>query len=418
MLRTRPQGENEPWQEVLPPTHCYSQQDDILVGTPTGRRYLAESEDMIGLFINNLVLRARFAPQLTFRELLAQMRQATIDAFSNDELPFEDLVAALDVPRSRGNAPVFQHLFIHRNNTHSRWEIPGLKLSRVPLHSGGSKYDLTLSVIEEGARMSGTLEYSSDLYEHESAERIAAHYMALLGKAIESPDKPLALLDMLENTEREALLHQWNPAATPYPAIDPHQLAYGRSRRAADKRRYPFPRPHRQSAKTARLPHRTGEIETHLEAHPMVKQCVAVAREDGRGEKRLVAYLLANTNEPVDADALRSFARERVLLQAPTIRQLAEAINARFTPLHTVFVPLREGKPGAPVMLLVAGGGGHVFSFMNFARALPFDVTVYGVKPLGIDNIDELPKTFEGMAEKYVSELEEICPDGPFIVSG
>jgi thioesterase domain-containing protein len=97
---------------------------------------------------------------------------------------------------------------------------------------------------------------------------------------------------------------------------------------------------------------------------------------------------------------------------------MAEAINAHFTPDDSVFVPLREAAPGSPVLLLVAGAGGHVFSFLNFARALPFEATVYGIKPFGLNNIDELPATFEAMATKYIADLEKICPDGPFIVSG
>ena len=116
------------WKLLL---HRYTQQDDIIIGTPTGRRYLAETEGMIGLFINNLVLRTQFTPTLTFRELLAQVRQTTIDAFTHDELPFEDLVAELRPERTSGVSPFFQHLFIHRNATHSRWEIPGLTLTPV-----------------------------------------------------------------------------------------------------------------------------------------------------------------------------------------------------------------------------------------------------------------------------------------------
>jgi amino acid adenylation domain-containing protein len=264
-----------------------------------------------------------------------------------------------------------------------------------------------------------------------------------------------------------------------------------------------------------------GEIESHLEAHPSVKQCVVIAGDDQRGEKRLVAYLLADAGETIDAETLRAFARERmpeymipstymvlqslpltpngkvdrkalpypeilsdsdamngdyvapgnetedilaqmwmeilgidkvsvmdsfqdlggtslsaaslmvriraqfgysfspdVLLQAPTIRRLAESINEQFSPENSAFVLLREAAPGAPVLLLVAGAGGHVFSFLNFARALPFEATVYGLKPFGLDNIDELPTSFEAMATKYIAELAKVCPEGPFIVGG
>ena len=872
------------WQLLL---HRYTGQDDILVGTPTGRRYLAETEDMIGLFINNLVMRARFTPGLTFRDMLTQVRRATIDAFSADELPFEDLVAALELPRGRAGAPLFQHLFIHRNNTHDRWEIPGLALCPVPLHVGGSKFDLTLSILEEGARMSGTLEYSCDLFEHASAERIATHFIALLGRAIENPDKPVALLDLLASGEREALLRRWNPPATPILPLHPHQLVEqqaaawpdapavvgerqtltyselnARANRLAARLRslgvgpgalvavcmerspdlvvallavmkaggayvpldpaFPIKRLHymvensqakvcisergaidrlgpvqaeiillepgdasletgeaedqpavgslddlayviytsgstgkpkgvqvvrrglvnfldsmrrepgiergdvlhsltticfdiaglelflplisgaqvvikpqrlaldsgqlldsmqrtgttimqatpvtwrmlldqgwrgsprvkvlcggeamspelaeqllatgcevwnlygptettiwssvrrvrvREDAINLGTPisnttflvcspeltlqpfgvpgelliggdglacgyfgleemtrekfiehpfepgarvYRTGdlvvrqasgdirflgridnqvklrgfrielgEIETQLEAHPSVKQAVVVARENKRGDKRLVAYLLATPSVSINTGTLREHARSRmpeymipsafvvlekfpltpngkvdrkalpdpvslpeaessggayqapesetesilaqmwaeilgidsvstagsfedlggtslsaailmarvraefgrsfspdILLQAPTVRQLAKAIDELFTPVSTVFVPLKEAPVGAPVMLLLPGAGGHVFSFLRFAKSLPFEATVYGLRPFGVDNIDELPKTIEEIAAKYVSLLLAIHPEGPFIVGG
>jgi amino acid adenylation domain-containing protein len=209
------------WQLLL---HRYTQQNDILVGTPTGRRYLAETEDMIGLFINNLVLRTDFSAAPTFRQLLTQVRHTTIDAFTHDELPFEDLVAELRPARTSGVSPLFQHLFIHRNATHSKWELPGLKLTPYHMHVGGSKFDLTLSMLEEGAQISGTLEYSSDLFTRETAERIASHFVTLLGSALEAPDRPVAQLEMLGRDERNALLYQWNPPATAYPSERTHEL--------------------------------------------------------------------------------------------------------------------------------------------------------------------------------------------------
>jgi non-ribosomal peptide synthetase component F len=209
------------WQLLL---HRYTQQDDILVGTPTGRRYLAESEGMIGLFINNLVLRTDFSANPTFRELLAQVRQTTIDAFTHDELPFEKLVAEVRPDRSGGVAPLFQHLFLHRNQTQNKRELAGLKLTPVPMHIGGAKFDLTLLLVEEGQHLAGTLEYSSDLFERETAERMARNFVALLHSALANPDLPVTQLDLLTVEERDQLRNQWNPPATRYPNARPQEL--------------------------------------------------------------------------------------------------------------------------------------------------------------------------------------------------
>ena len=111
------------WQCLL---YRYSGQQDILVGTPTGRRYRTETESMIGLFINNLVVRSQCQPRLSFREYLAQVRATTIEAFSHDEVPFEKIVSEINPERIQGVSPFFQHFFIHRNATKLPWRLGDL----------------------------------------------------------------------------------------------------------------------------------------------------------------------------------------------------------------------------------------------------------------------------------------------------
>lgn len=202
------------WQLLLA---RYSGQDDILVGTPTGRRYQTQTEDMIGLFINNLVMRARLSEDLSFRGLLAQVRQTAIDAFSHDELPFERLVEALQPPRQANTFPYFQHFFIHRNATNSRWAIPGLEVEPLRLHPGGSKFDLTLSVLED-EQLSATIEYATDLFDRDTVERLAENYVQLLAAAIEEPDKPVSQLRLVSEPEAAMLVGGWNPPRVDYPA--------------------------------------------------------------------------------------------------------------------------------------------------------------------------------------------------------
>jgi amino acid adenylation domain-containing protein len=210
------------WQLLL---QRYSGQSDILVGTPTGRRYLPQAEGMIGLFINNLVMRARVDEAMSFRDLLAQVRESAIDAFSHDEVPFEVLVAELRPPRTPGASAYFQHYFIHRNATHSAWSLPGLQLDPLHVHSGGAKFDLCLSVLEDEHQLCATLEFSSDLFDPEAAERIAANYVQLVDSAIESPDLPVSRLEIVSRAERALLVETWNPPPSPYPAEHcTHQL--------------------------------------------------------------------------------------------------------------------------------------------------------------------------------------------------
>lgn len=202
------------WQLLLA---RYSGQDDVLVGTPTGRRYQTQTENMIGLFINNLVMRSRLSADMTFRQLLAQVRQTAIDAFSHDELPFEKLVEVLRPPRQENTFPYFQHFFIHRNATNARWEIPGQEVEPLRVHPGGSKFDLTLSVLED-EQLSATIEYAKDLFERETVERLAANYVQLLEAALEEPDRPVSRLHWVSHEETALLVERWNPPPVEYPS--------------------------------------------------------------------------------------------------------------------------------------------------------------------------------------------------------
>jgi amino acid adenylation domain-containing protein len=203
------------WQLLL---HRYSGQEDLAVGTPTGRRYRSETEGMIGLFINNLVLRARFTEGMSFEELVLRVRQTCIDAFEHDEVPFESLVAELAPARSSGAPPFFRHFFIHRNASQSGWALPGLELEPIVQHHGTSKFDLTLSILETEHELSGTLEYSSDLFEREGMQRLTENYITLLGAALATPAMPVAQLGLISEAEREFTIRAWNRTDREYPA--------------------------------------------------------------------------------------------------------------------------------------------------------------------------------------------------------
>jgi nonribosomal peptide synthetase DhbF len=195
------------WQLLL---HRYSGQNDIAVGTPTGRRYRPETEGMVGLFINTLVLRSRFRDGMSFSDLLGQVRQTALDAFEQDELPFESLVSELSPARESGSSPFFRHFFIHRNAVQSTWSLPGLEVQALQCHPGTSKFDLTLSVMETEERLTASLEYSSDLFDHSTVERMAGHYQTLLKSALMEPDLPMMALPMVTAPEHRELVEELN----------------------------------------------------------------------------------------------------------------------------------------------------------------------------------------------------------------
>jgi amino acid adenylation domain-containing protein len=169
----------------------YSGQQDIAVGTPVAGRQRLELEPLIGVFINTLVLRARISPGQSFRELLAQVRTTTLDAFAHQEMPFELLIEELRPVRDSSRSPLIQALFQVRNLPDAPVEIAGLHMEKVPLDLHTSKLDLALDVTELAAGLDCQFEYNTDLFDAATIHALADDYEKLLRNLVAQPDLPL-----------------------------------------------------------------------------------------------------------------------------------------------------------------------------------------------------------------------------------
>ncbi|MBZ4336622.1 non-ribosomal peptide synthetase, partial [Corallococcus sp. AS-1-12] len=190
--------------------HRYSGQDDISVGSPIAGRNVAESEELLGLFVNSLVLRARLGEATTFRQLLAQVRETTLGAYAHQDLPFERLVEALRPARDLSRPPLFQVMFVHDQDAQRELALPDLTLRPLGVEQRTSKFDLTLflSVTPDG--LSGAFEYNADLFDASTLERMAGHLQHLLGAAVAQPALPLCHLPLLPEAEAHQVLRGWN----------------------------------------------------------------------------------------------------------------------------------------------------------------------------------------------------------------
>ncbi|QAT84764.1 non-ribosomal peptide synthase [Corallococcus coralloides] len=190
--------------------HRYSGQDDISVGSPIAGRNVAESEDLLGLFVNSLVLRARLGEATTFRELLAQVRETTLGAYAHQDLPFERLVEALRPARDLSRPPLFQVMFVHDQEAQRELALPDLTLRPLGIEQRTSKFDLTLflSVTPDG--LGGAFEYNADLFDAATLERMAGHLQHLLRAAVAQPALPLSRLPLLPEREAHQVLRDWN----------------------------------------------------------------------------------------------------------------------------------------------------------------------------------------------------------------
>ncbi|WPB73717.1 non-ribosomal peptide synthase/polyketide synthase [Archangium violaceum] len=213
----------------------YSGQDDVCVGTPIAGRRHAELEGMLGCFVNTLVLRARPSADLTFRELLAQVRATTLGAFAHQDLPFEKLVDAVQPERQLGRSPLFQVMFVLQNAPTPALSAPGLGVRQVDLEGWKSTFELTFSLTKTAEGFAGFIEYSTDLFEASTIERMAGHFQRLLEAITAHPEQRLADVSLLSTEERRRLLVEWNDTRVE-PAGEPcaHQLFEAQVARAPD----------------------------------------------------------------------------------------------------------------------------------------------------------------------------------------
>ncbi|WP_437669410.1 amino acid adenylation domain-containing protein [Sorangium sp. So ce131] len=183
--------------------HRYAQQDEIVVGTSASCRHPPETEDLLGFFLNTLVLRTDLRADPTFRELLGRVRAVSQAALSHQDVPFATLVQALQPKRVPGQNPLFQVAFVLEPPVPAI--DPGWSLSQLDVDTGASKFDLMLELDEREDGIIGRIEYSTALFDARTIERMAGHYEALLAGAARDVDQRLSRLPLLTPAEQREL---------------------------------------------------------------------------------------------------------------------------------------------------------------------------------------------------------------------
>ncbi|WP_459746952.1 condensation domain-containing protein, partial [Pseudomonas sp. 3A(2025)] len=199
--------------------HRYSGQRDIRVGVPTANRNRVETERLIGFFVNTQVLKADFDVSTTFGELLQQVKAAALGAQVHQDLPFEQLVEALQPERSLSHSPLFQVMFNHQAAVNSgRHTLPGLTVEGVSWDSQTAQFDLTLDTSEAEHELVASLIYATALFDASTIERMARHWVALLEQVVIQPTQRLTELSILSADEYRQIVHKWNRTEVSYPA--------------------------------------------------------------------------------------------------------------------------------------------------------------------------------------------------------
>jgi amino acid adenylation domain-containing protein len=188
----------------------YTGQEDLVVGSPIANRNRREIEDLIGFFVNSLVMRAHVSSETTFRELLAKVREVSLEAFAHQDVPFEKLVEELQPERNLSHSPFFQVLFHLQNALTEELCLPGLSVNVINSETKQAKYDLVLAAFEAEDGLKAVLNYNTDLFEPETVARMAKHFQRVLQAAVETPDQQISRLPMLSEAEESQLLFAWN----------------------------------------------------------------------------------------------------------------------------------------------------------------------------------------------------------------
>ncbi|HHW2159572.1 TPA: pyoverdine non-ribosomal peptide synthetase PvdD, partial [Pseudomonas aeruginosa] len=193
----------------------YSGQADIRVGVPIANRNRVETERLIGFFVNTQVLKADLDGRMGFDELLAQARQRALEAQAHQDLPFEQLVEALQPERNASHNPLFQVLFNHQSEIRSvtpEVQLEDLRLEGLAWDGQTAQFDLTLDIQEDENGIWASFDYATDLFDASTVERLAGHWRNLLRGIVANPRQRLGELPLLDAPERRQTLSEWNPA--------------------------------------------------------------------------------------------------------------------------------------------------------------------------------------------------------------
>ncbi len=195
----------------------YSGSRDFCIGYPVAGRGRSQTTDLIGFFVNTLMLRCQIDGETSFYGWLAQLREQALQDQKHQELDFGQLLEALNTPRNTSHAPLFQVMLAVQNVPSADLKLPGLTVETIALANKSAQFDLTLFVEESGASLRMAFEYNSDLFEPDSVARLSGHLQILLAGACQHPESAVSRLPLLNDDEYRQSTLDWSGRDAAYP---------------------------------------------------------------------------------------------------------------------------------------------------------------------------------------------------------
>ncbi|MFS1513888.1 amino acid adenylation domain-containing protein [Chengkuizengella sp. SCS-71B] len=195
----------------------YTKQEDIIVGSPITGRTHSDLKDLIGMFVNTLAMRNEPKESYTFKQFLQKVNRNALQAFENQDVPFEALVEKLNVKRDLSRNPIFDVMFVLQNMGTPSVKFDDLLCEQLPINHQHSKFDLTLEAIEEEQGMTLNFEFNVDLFHKSKIERLAHHFKQLIYIVTEQSNIQIRDMDFMSNEEKKKILYQFNNTEREYP---------------------------------------------------------------------------------------------------------------------------------------------------------------------------------------------------------
>ncbi|MBT2572355.1 amino acid adenylation domain-containing protein [Bacillus sp. ISL-51] len=197
--------------------HKYTGQEDIVVGTPASGRNHPDIESMIGIFIQTIGIRTKPHANKRFADYLEEVQRQTLDAFENQDYPFDRLVEKLNVQRETTGKSLFNTMFVFQNIDFHEIRHNGCTFTVKERNPGVSLYDLMLTIEDAGQQLEMHFDFNPGQFEKETIEQITSHYISILNSLVKQPEMTLSSVPMLSDTEQHQLLMEFNDTETPYP---------------------------------------------------------------------------------------------------------------------------------------------------------------------------------------------------------
>ena len=194
----------------------YCQQEDISVGSAAANRNKLGTQNLIGLFLNTLVLRSEVSGKKAFTTLLKEVKETVISAYQHQDIPLELLIQELGLERNLSYDPLFQTMFNFHTLPDIEHKWQDLTMELHDLKTGTAKFDLNMSLVENQDGIGGSLEYNTDLFEDATIDRLVMHFESVLHSIVNNRYQKISDIDLLDETEKQTLLFDWNNTETAY----------------------------------------------------------------------------------------------------------------------------------------------------------------------------------------------------------